>query len=63
MCIRDSAGTSSGLFDAHGYIYAGAQAIIFSIILDVANAPWAYVFLAMAFVRILSALILYKVKI
>ena len=57
------AGTSSGLFDAHGYIYAGAQAIIFSIILDVTNAPWAYVFLAMAFVRILSALILYKVKI
>ena len=56
-------GTSSGLFDAHGYIYAGAQAIIFSIILDLADAPWTYVFLAMAFVRILSALILYKVKI
>ena len=31
---RHMSGTSSGLLDAHGYAYAGAQALIFAAVLD-----------------------------
>jgi len=56
------AGTASGVLDGHGYVYAGAQAIIFAIFLDAAGAPWEWVFLGMASVRILSALIAWRVR-
>jgi len=56
------AATASGVLDGHGYIYAGAQAIIFALILDTAGTPWQLVFLAMAAVRILSAIIAWRVK-
>jgi sugar phosphate permease len=56
------AATASGVLDGHGYVYAGAQAIIFALILDTAGTPWQLVFLAMAAVRILSALIAWRVK-
>jgi len=57
------ASTASGVLDAHGYIYAGAQALIFAFILNTSDTPWEIVFLAMAGVRILSALIAWRVKI
>jgi sugar phosphate permease len=60
---RRMAGTSSGLLDAHGYLYAGLQAIIFSVLLDVAGSPWPIVFLAMAGTRLLSAGMIAKVKV
>ncbi|MEE8045540.1 MAG: MFS transporter [Dehalococcoidia bacterium] len=56
------AATASGVLDGHGYIYAGAQAIIFALVLDTAGTPWQYVFLGMAGARVLSALIAWRVK-
>jgi len=56
------AATASGILDGHGYVYAGAQAIIFALVLDTAGAPWQWVFLGMAGARILSALIAWRVK-
>ena len=56
------AGTASGVLDGHGYVYAGAQAIIFAIFLDAVGAPWEWVFLGMAAVRILSAVIAWRVR-
>jgi sugar phosphate permease len=56
------AATASGVLDGHGYIYAGAQAIIFALVLDTAGTPWQLVFYAMAASRILSALIAWRVK-
>lgn len=56
------AATASGILDGHGYIYAGAQAIIFAIVLDMAGAPWQTVFLGMAAARVLSALIAWRVR-
>jgi OPA family glycerol-3-phosphate transporter-like MFS transporter len=56
------AATASGVLDGHGYVYAGAQALIFALVLDSAGAPWQWVFLGMAAARILSALIAWRVK-
>ncbi len=56
------AATASGVLDGHGYVYAGAQAIIFALVLDTAGAPWQTVFLAMAAARILSAIIAWQVR-
>jgi sugar phosphate permease len=56
------AATASGVLDGHGYLYAGAQAIVFAIVLDVAGAPWQTIFLGMAGARVLSALIAWRVK-
>ena len=52
---RRMSGTSSGLMDAHGYAYAGLQAVIFSVVLDMTGSPWPVVFLCMAATRVLSA--------
>ena len=60
---RHMAGTSSGVLDAHGYLYAGLQAIVFSIVLDVAGAPWEVVFLTMAATRVLSGTLIAFVKV
>ena len=69
MCIRDRdiagrrmSGTASGLLDAHGYAYAGLQALIFSIILDMTQARWPLVFLTMAGTRLISILMISRVK-
>ena len=59
---RHMAGTASGVLDAHGYLYAGAQALVFSIVLNMAGSPWPIVFLSMAGVRIISAAIIWKVR-
>ena len=56
------AATASGILDGHGYVYAGAQAIIFALVLNTAGAPWHWVFLGMAGARILSALIAWRIK-
>ena len=60
---RDMAATSSGLLDAHGYAYAGLQALLFSIILDMTGSPWNIVFISMALVRVLSVAMIYKVRV
>ena len=63
MAGRRMAGTAVGLLDAHGYAYAGLQAIIFSLVLDMSGSPWPIVFLAMAGTRLLSAGMMARVKI
>ena len=60
---RHMSGTSSGLLDAHGYAYAGAQAIIFSVVLDMAGSPWPIVFVAMAVTRVVSGVMISRVKV
>ena len=60
---RRMAGTASGVLDAHGYLYAGAQAIAFGVILDMTGSPWPIVFLAMATTRVISTFMIWKVKV
>ena len=60
---RRMSGTSSGLLDAHGYAYAGLQAIVFSVVLDMTGSPWPVVFLAMAGSRVLAAGMIASVKV
>ena len=59
---RRMSGTASGLLDAHGYAYAGLQAIVFSAVLEMAGTPWIMVFLVMAATRLVSAAMIFKVK-
>jgi hypothetical protein len=63
MAGRRMSGTASGLLDAHGYAYAGLQAIVFSMLLDLTGSPWPIVFLSMAGIRLLSAAMMAKVKV
>ena len=60
---RRMAGTASGVLDAHGYFYAGAQAIVFGVVLDMAGSPWPIVFLAMAATRVVSAFMIKSVRV
>ncbi|MEC9287011.1 MAG: MFS transporter [Chloroflexota bacterium] len=60
---RRMSGTSSGLLDAHGYAYAGLQAIVFSVVLDMTGSPWPIVFLTMAGARVLAAAMISAVKV
>ena len=60
---RRMAGTASGILDAHGYLYAGAQAIVFGVLLDMAGSPWPIVFLAMAATRVISVFMIRVVRV
>ena len=63
MAGRHMSGTASGLLDAHGYAYAGAQALIFAVVLDMAGSPWPIVFVAMAVTRIICGIMISAVKV
>ena len=60
---RRMAGTASGVLDAHGYLYSGAQAIVFGVVLDIAVSPWPIVFLAMAATRVISIFMIRVVRV
>jgi sugar phosphate permease len=60
---RRMAGTASGLLDAHGYLYAGAQALVFGVVLDMTGSPWPIVFLAMAATRVISVFMIRVVRV
>ena len=60
---RRMAGTASGVLDAHGYLYAGAQAIVFGVVLDMTGSPWPIVFLAMAATRVVSIFMIRVVRV
>ncbi len=60
---RRMSGTASGLLDAHGYAYAGLQALVFSVWLDLSGSPWPAVFLAMAATRLVSVGMISRVKV
>ena len=62
MAGRRMAGTASGILDAHGYAYAGLQAMVFSILLDMTQSRWPLVFLTMAGTRLISILMIARVK-
>ena len=63
MAGRRMSGTASGILDAHGYAYAGLQALVFSIILDMTQSRWPLVFLTMAGTRLISILMIARVKV
>ena len=63
IAARRMSGTASGVLDAHGYAYAGAQALIFAAVLDMAGSPWPIVFIAMAVTRVVSAAMISRVKV
>ena len=52
---RKMAVTGLGVLDAHGYLYAGAQAMVLRVLLDMIGSPWPVVFLAMAATRLIPA--------
>lgn len=60
---RRMAGTASGVLDAHGYLYAGAQALVFGAVLDMTGSPWPIVFFAMAATRFISTFMIWKVRV
>jgi len=60
---RRMSGTASGLLDAHGYAYAGAQALIFAAVLDMAGSPWPVVFVVMAVTRVISGVMISRVRV
>ena len=60
---RRMAGTASGVLDAHGYLYAGVQAIVFGVVLDMTGSPWPIVFLAMAATRVISVFMIRVVRV
>ena len=60
---RRMSGTSAGLLDAHGYAYAGLQAIVFSVVLDMTGSPWPVVFLTMAATRLICAGMISRVRV
>jgi len=59
---RYMSGTATGIMSAHGYAYAGAQALLFAAVLDMAGSPWPIVFLAMAATRVISAAMISRVN-
>jgi len=60
---RHMSGTATGLMSAHGYAYAGAQALVFAAVLDMAGSPWPIVFIAMAATRVMSGLMISRVRV
>jgi ACS family glucarate transporter-like MFS transporter len=59
---RHMSGTASGILDAHGYFYAGLQALLFGLLLDMSGSPWPFVFLLMAASRVLCGVLIFFVK-
>ena len=59
---RHLSGTASGILDAHGYFYAGLQAIVFGLLLNMSGANWPMVFFIMASTRVLCGILISFVK-
>lgn len=59
---RHLSGTASGLLDAHGYFYAGLQAIVFGSLLNLSGTPWPLIFLLMAGTRVVCGVLIFFVK-
>ena len=58
---KDMAATTSSLVDAHGYLYAGIQAVAVSVIVGLLD-NWIMVFVLMGLFRVLSAIVLLFVR-
>lgn len=59
---RHMSGTAAGVLDAHGYLYAGFQAILIGWFLDISGRNWPVVFGVLALSRVLSALLILRVR-
>lgn len=59
---RHMSGTAAGVLDAHGYFYAGLQAMVFGVLLNMSGSPWPLVFLLMAATRVLCGVLIFFVK-
>ncbi|MBM3227196.1 MAG: MFS transporter [Candidatus Tectomicrobia bacterium] len=59
---RHMSGTASGILDAHGYLYAGLQALVFGLLLNMSGSPWPMVFLIMAGTRLLCGGLIFFVR-
>ena len=59
---RHMSGTASGILDAHGYFYAGLQAVVFGSLLDMSGSSWPLVFFLTASTRVLCGLLILFVK-
>ena len=59
---RHMSGTASGVLDAHGYFYAGLQALVFGLLLNMSGSPWPLVFLIMAGTRLLCGGLIFFVR-
>ena len=59
---RHMSGTASGILDAHGYFYAGLQAVLFGWLLNISGSAWPLVFLLMAATRVLCGILIFFVK-
>jgi hypothetical protein len=51
-----------GLLDAHGYFYAGLQAVAFGFLLNMSGSNWPLIFLLMAATRVLCGILIFFVK-
>jgi cyanate permease len=60
---RHMSGTASGVLDAHGYFYAGLQALAFGVLLNMSGSPWPLVFVLMAATRVLCGGLIFFVKV
>ena len=58
---KEMAATTSALVDAHGYLYAGIQAVVVSLIVGLSD-NWIMVFVLMGMIRVISAVILLFVR-
>ena len=59
---RHMSGTASGVLDAHGYFYAGLQAVVFGVLLHMPGSPWPLVFWLMAGTRVLCGVLIFFVR-
>ncbi len=59
---RRMSGTATGILDAHGYLYSGFQAILIGWFLDISGRNWPVVFGLLALSRVLSAVLILRVR-
>ena len=60
---RQLAGTASGIFDAHGYVYGAIQASLFGWVAMSFENGWFWVFAVMAFTRVIGLIAIWRVRV
>jgi len=60
---RHMAGTASGILDAHGYFYAGLQAVVCGVLLNMSGSSWPLVFFLMVGSRVLCGVLIFFVRV
>ena len=60
---RQLAGTASGIFDAHGYVYGAILASLFGWVAMSFENGWFWVFAVMAFTRVIGLIAIWRVRV